>query len=139
MDPIYYYKEIEEGNNDLGKEMKEKVKLNIELKNVQSNSNYTVTFLIYKDKKHELYNNEGTTEQASKDENNTIKFSKFFSMEYYFEKEQPLGFQINGLETIKTTLGNIMGSRGQKLIKKLSDGTDLVIQANKLSNINICS
>ena len=30
-----------------------------------------------------------------------------------------------------------MGSRGQKLIKKLSDGTDLVIQANKLSNINM--
>ena len=137
LDPIYYYKEIGEGNNDLGKEMKEKVKLNIELKNVQSSSNYIVTFLIYKDKNHETYNNEGTTEQASKDENNTIKFSKFFSMEYYFEKEQPLGFQINGSETIQTTLGNIMGSRGQKLIKKTRDGSDLVIQGNKLSNIRL--
>ena len=58
LDPIYYYKEIGEGNNDLGKEMKEKVKLNIELKNVQSSSTYIVTFLIYKDKNHETYNNE---------------------------------------------------------------------------------
>ena len=137
LDPIYYYKEIGENNPDLGKEIKEKVKLNIELKNVQNNSNYTVTFLIYKDKNKETFNREGTTEQQSKDENNNIKFSKFFSMEYYFEKEQPLGFQINGAEIIQTTLGSIMGSRGQKLIRKLNNGTELVIQGNKLSNINM--
>ena len=137
LDPVYYYKEIAEGNMDLGKEMKEKVKLNIELKNVQNNSNYTISFLIYKDKNQEIFQKEGTTEPASKDENNNIKFSKFFSMEYYFEKEQPFGFQINGSEIVRTTLGNIMGSRGQKLIKKLNNGTDLIIQGNKLSNINM--
>ena len=113
--------------------MKEKIKLNIELRNITSNSNYKVTFFVYKDKDkpNNTYLNKETTESASKDENNCIKFSKFVSMEYYFEREQPLGFQINDNETIQTTLGNIMGSRGLKLIKKLNNGEELIIQANK--------
>jgi hypothetical protein len=134
--PIFFYKEVGTGNNDLGKEMKEKVKLNIELRNITNNSNYKVTFFVYKDKSNNTYLIKETTESASKDENNCIKFKKFVSMEYYFEREQPLKFQINDNEIIQTTLGNIMGSRGLKLIKKLNNGEELIIQANKLSDIN---
>ena len=58
-------------------------------------------------------------------------------MEYYFEKEQPLGFQIKGSfnETVQTTLGSIMGSRGQKLKKTLSNNSILEISGQRLSDL----
>jgi len=50
-----------------------------------------------------------------------MSFQKFFMMEYFFQKGQPIKFRISGTinSTVDTSLSEIMGSRGQTLNKKL--------------------
>ena len=63
-------------------------------------------------------------------------------MEYYFEKEQPMGINIqtksnlNG-NIIQTSLGSIMGSRGQKFTKQLNDNSTLEIKCTSINDINM--
>ena len=53
-------------------------------------------------------------------------------MEYFFEKDQPIDFRITGTVNgaIKTSLPNIIGSRGQTLNKKIEriDGITLEVK-----------
>ena len=57
-----------------------------------------------------------------------MTFQKFFIMEYFFERDQPIEFRITGSinAVIKTSLPNIMGSRAQTFSRKIED-TDGVI------------
>ena len=124
-EPITYFKTLDQFSN-FSESEREKVKLTLSLKNIQDSSQYEVSLLIYSDKQRLNFRNVSTTESASA-KNNEITFNQLLIMEYYFEKEQPLGFQIKGSfnETVQTTLGSIMGSRGQKLKKTLSNNSIL--------------
>jgi len=126
--------------------MEQRVSLICSLKNLDSNNNFKVGLIIYSDTKRKASQFGGFTEDKSKDTSNVINFEKFFAIPYFFEKQQLLDFRIyNGshFETIQTSLGSIMGSRKQTLVKKLSDGSDFQVQgreikkSNKLLNFNI--
>ncbi len=134
-DPIIYFKTLDQFSN-FSETEREKVKLTLTLKNVQDTNNYEISLLIYSDKKRSNFRNVATTESSSAI-NNEITFNQLFIMEYYFEREQALGFQIKGSvnETIQTTLGSIMGSRGQKLKKTLSNNSILEISGQRLSDL----
>ena len=134
-DPIIYFKTLDQFSN-FSESEREKVKLTLSLKNIQDSSQYEVSLLIYSDKQRLNFRNVSTTESASA-KNNEITFNQLLIMEYYFEKEQPLGFQIKGSfnETVQTTLGSIMGSRGQKLKKTLSNNSILEISGQRLSDL----
>ena len=81
------------------------------------------------------------TETKTKDDSNSINFVQFFLVEYFFEKQQPLIIKIlnnNSIqELIETNIGNIMGCRGQKLKKVLSDNSILEISGLNLENKNM--
>ena len=135
--PQYFYRSINENETNLEND-KEKVKLVIELINVSSSQEIFVNLILYKDKSRTKYSNGGETEKLNKDGNNHISFNQFFILDYYFEKEQPMALKINGgiNEIIQTSLGSIMGSRGQKFIKKLSCGATLQVNTAALNNNN---
>ena len=132
--------------NDQNEEMDQRVSLICSLKNVDTNDEYKVELIIYHDTQRKSSKSGGFTEGRMKDISNNISFNQFFSMPYYFEKQQLLGFKIfKGInsEEIQTSLGSIMGSRKQTLIKKLSDGSDFQVhgreikKSNKLLHFNI--
>ena len=71
--------------------------------------------------------------------NNIISFEQFFAMPYFFESQQLLDFKIycgSQVETIQTSLGSIMGSRKQTLVKKLPNGTDFQVQGREIKKSN---
>jgi len=132
--------------NDQNEEMDQRVSLICSLKNVDTNDEYKVELIIYLDTQRKSSKSGGFTEGRMKDNSNNISFNQFFSMPYYFEKQQLLGFKIfkgTNSEEIQTSLGSIMGSRKQTLIKKLSDGSDFQVygreikKSNKLLHFNI--
>ena len=107
--------------------MEQRVSLNCSIKNKDSTSECRVELLIYSDTQRKASKSGGSTESKSKDLSNNIIFDKFFAIPYYFERQQLLDFRIysgSSHETIQTSLGSIMGSRKQTLIKKLDDGSD---------------
>ena len=64
-----------------------------------------------------------------------MSFQKFFIMEYFFEKVQPIEFRITGdINTIvRTSLSNIMGSRAQTFSKKLDDTDGVIFEIKGVS------
>ena len=139
-DPIQFYKNVNVSETDQNS-AKEKVKLTITLHNVQDNSQKWVSLLLYTTKLRNNYKTGGQTERQTKDSQNNISFTQFFIMEYYFEKEQPMGINIQSNQSssilVQTTLGSIMGSRGQKFKKDLDDGSTLEINGKSLNNTNM--
>ena len=115
-------------------ELHEEVKLSFSIQNCQSTTKYSFTvnsvlennqnqFLLSCDSKNINYNNE-------------ILFEETIIMKYFFEKEQKLDiiFSINNQSfLIKTTLGEIVGSRNNTYIYKLNnENTLFLIKAEKL-------
>ncbi|MBO6244043.1 MAG: hypothetical protein J6O41_05725, partial [Clostridia bacterium] len=99
-------------NND----MRETAKLEVKIKGVFS-GNAKVHLILYSDseRKNSLAGG-GETESASCYSNtNEISFNKFFIVNYFFEKEQPIDFVISGSLNgkVSTTLSSILGARGQ--------------------------
>ena len=117
-------------------EMEERVSLTIELKNVDTSNEHRVE-LIRKTGQGGLYNESvGFTERKTRDMNNTIIFQQFFTIPYYFEKQQLLDFKVyynSNLqpEIISTSLGSIMGGRGQTFKKNLSIGETLFVKGKE--------
>ena len=119
-------------------QMEENVSLSIEIKNVDISSEHRVE-LITKEENKGISRSKsvGFTERKAKNpDDNTIIFQQFFTIPYYFEKQQLLEFRVyfnnNENELIQTSLGSIMGGRGQTLKKKLSNGEDIFIKGNEL-------
>ena len=119
-------------------QMEENVSLSIEIKNVDISSEHRVE-LITKEENRGISRSKsvGFTERKAKNpDDNTIIFQQFFTIPYYFEKQQLLEFRVyfnnNENELIQTSLGSIMGGRGQTLKKKLSNGEDIFIKGNEL-------
>ena len=117
-------------------EMEERVSLTIELKNVDTSNEHRVE-LIRKTGQGGLYNESvGFTERKTRDMNNTIIFQQFFTIPYYFEKQQLLDFKVyynSNLqpEIISTSLGSIMGGRGQTFKKNLSIGETIFVKGKE--------
>ena len=142
-DSKYYFKDIQDemsyvgnikfyfsnfGPNDAQNDsLEQRVSLICSLKNVDSSNEFKIELIFYYDNKRKSYESGAFTETRKKDINNLISFEQFFAIPYFFERQQLLDFKIyNGkhFETIQTTLGSIMGSRNQILIKKLPEGTN---------------
>jgi len=118
----YFFQQMEydinTGSND---EMKERCKIEVKINNISSGS-CKVSLVQYTDNTRKtILKKEGETETASVDSSNSITFNKFFILNYYFEREQPIDFILNGSINgkVSTTLPSIMGSRGQKLIRPI--------------------
>ena len=116
-------------------EMEERVSLTIEIKNVDTSNEHWVE-LIRKTGERALYNESvGFTERKIRGQDNAIIFQQFFTIPYYFEKQQLLDFKVfyNNYqpEIISTSLGSIMGGRGQTLKKNLSNGETIYIKGKE--------
>ena len=151
----YFFNEIHDAINsgghigeyaDVNATMEQRVSLICSLKNLDSSNNFKIGLIIYSDTQRKASKSGGFTEDKSKDTSNVINFEKFFAIPYFFEKQQLLDFRIysgSHFETIQTSLGSIMGSRKQTLVKKLSDGSDFQVQgreikkSNKILNFNV--
>ena len=119
--------------------MEQRVSLSIAIKNVDITTEHKVELLTYTDTQRKFSKSAGFTESKSKNlTNNIIDFQQFFAIPYFFEKQQLLDFRvynnalINTFETIQTSLGSILGSRGQTLKKKLSNGSDIYITGKEI-------
>ena len=124
------------GNAD---DLNEKVALRISLSNIQKDSGYSV----------QLFNTAGgmnvslcQQENLEKDQSGNAVLKTSILIQYYFEKEQPLSVTITRSKAgappdnyyVQTTLGCIMGSRKNTLIKPIPEGKgeSLVITAEKI-------
>jgi hypothetical protein len=116
-------------------EVRDTVKMEVKLKNISGNQNCQIELIII--------NSNGTSRSAGQTENgtvidtsnNTMSFQKFFVMEYFFEKDQPIKFRITGTinATVDTSLPAVMGSRGQTLNKKLAGTDDVILEVKGFS------
>ena len=103
-------------------DMKELAKLEVKVTQISS-GNCSVRLILYGDSQRTItLQGGGETEKANYDySTNSISFKKFFILNYYFEKEQPIDFIISGSINgkVRTTLPSIMGSRGQLLTRPI--------------------
>ena len=101
------------------------VKLEPKIKNIRGNQNCQVELIKYLDSSRTSPKSGGQTESGVADSSNTINFEKFFILEYFFEKDQPIEFRITGSinGSVKTSLPSIMSSRGLTLNMPI-EGTD---------------
>ena len=125
----YFIKKGDDSHNIQDNNMRETAKLEVKIKGVSS-GNAKVQLILYSDseRKNTLAGG-GETESAScNSSTNEICFNKFFIVNYFFEKEQPIDFVITGSLNgrVRTTLPSILGSRGQtqnKPIEGISGAT----------------
>ena len=118
--------------------MEQRVSLICSIKNVSSGQ-MKVELIIYSDPERKAWKSGGLTEVKQANSSNEINFEKFFTLPYFFEKQQLLDFKIfNGsqFEIIQTSLGSIMGRRKQTLTKKLQDGSDFEVKGVEIKKSN---
>lgn len=141
-----YYQNIISNELVGGNSPKEQVQLNIALTGVSAGAVYSVSILGGEG------NSEGfrvigiTGEEAAGYNNKDIVFQTSFILDYFFEKQQNLVFRIHKDSKkfeLSTTMGSIMGSRGQQFIKEIATSDDIynkekiIITGNTLHNNNI--
>ena len=144
----YYFNEVldvingtEMGGEVVNKaaQMEQRVSLTCSLKNLGTSGQSKIELIIYSDTQRKAGKSAGFTETKQANETNNIQFDKFFTMPYFFERQQLLDFQVyNGsqFETIQTSLGSIMGRRKQTLTKKLQDGSDFEVRGIEIKKSN---
>ena len=119
--------------------MEQRVNLICSIKNAGTSGQIKIELIIYSDTERKAFRSGGFTETKQINESNEINFEKFFTLPYFFERQQLLDFKIfNGsnFETIQTSLGSIMGRRKQTLIKKLQDGSDFEVRGMEIKKSN---
>ena len=135
--PQKFWKEIE-SKKELGDEAKEKVKLTISISKANSSKTYHVSFS-RSNQENGTYKSEGQTTEIEPSDEGNIEFPTTFIMDYFFERQQFICFTVHSgskSEQIKTTLGNVMGSRKQFFQKELSNGEVLGVQGQGLAGKN---
>ena len=135
-DAEFYYKTV--NVNELDNSAKEKVRLTISILKPQY-TKYQATLYLYQNKLRANYQMGGQTEEQEGNGAN-ITFTHVFIMEYYFEKEQHVGFNVrigSSSTLVQTTLGSIMGARGQKYHYNLSNGAIFEISGKSLESNNL--
>ena len=120
---IYYYKDRFNNKNENMIENKIKIKLTFSIKGILDSEERYCILLLYENDFSSESNLFGITEKVTKDKSNNIIFTKFFILEYHFEKNQLLKIQIiKGItEEINITIENILGCKDNIFTKKLSD------------------
>ena len=122
-------------NND----MKELAKLEVKITNISSGK-CSVRLILYADsQRNATIPGGGDTESSSCDSStNSISFNKFFTVNYFFEKEQPIDFIVSGSINgkVSTTLPSVMGSRGQTLIRPIEGGNGASLEIRGFSYKN---
>ena len=112
-------------------DMKEVAKLEVKITNISS-GNCSVSLVLYSDsQRRNRIPGGGNTERGGCDSStNSISFNQFFTVNYYFEREQPIDFIVSGSinGTVKTTLPSIMGSRGQTLKRPIEGGNGAYLE-----------
>ena len=144
----YYFNEVsdvingtEMGGNNVNKAaaMEQRVSLICSIKNVGTSGQAKVELIIYSDPQRKAGKSAGFTETKQANESNNIIFEKFFTMPYFFERQQLIDLKVtigSKTELIQTSLGSIMGRRKQTLIKKLQDGTDFEVKGMEIKKSN---
>ena len=130
--------EMGNGTGDKAAAMEQRVSLICSIKNA-SNGQMKIELIIYSDPERKAWKSGGLTEVKQANSNNEIIFEKFFTLPYFFERQQLLDFKIfNGsqFEIIQTSLGSIMGRRKQTLTKKLQDGSDFEVKGVEIKKSN---
>ena len=123
----YFYTQFDSYARDT--QVRDTVKLEPKLKNIHGSQSCQVQLIIFTDSSRMNSKSGGQTEQGTvNNSTNIMSFQKFFIMEYFFEKDQPIEFRVTGTVNgvVKTSLPNIMGSRGQTLNKQI-EGTDGIV------------
>ena len=144
----YYFNEVsdvingtEMGGNNVNKAaaMEQRVSLICSIKNVGTSGQAKVELIVYSDPQRKAGKSAGFTETKQANESNNIIFEKFFTMPYFFERQQLIDLKVtigSKTELIQTSLGSIMGRRKQTLIKKLQDGTDFEVKGMEIKKSN---
>ena len=123
----YYYTKFDTYATDT--QIRETVKLEPRIKNITGSQSCQVQLIIFTNTAKTASKSGGTTDIGVIDTStNIMSFQKFFIMEYFFEKDQPIEFRITGTVNgvVRTSLPSIMGSRAQTLNKQI-EGTDGLI------------
>ena len=123
----YYFTKFDSYSTDT--QVKETVKLVPTLKNINDSNSCQIQLIIFTNYTKTAWKSGGITDLGYVDSTtNIMNFQKFFIMEYFFEKDQPIEFRITGTINgiVKTSLPSIMGARGQ-IFKKEIEGLDGII------------
>jgi len=123
----YYYTKFDSYAADT--QIRETVKLEPRIKNITGSQSCQVQLIIFTNTAKTASKSGGTTDIGVIDTStNIMSFQKFFIMQYFFEKDQPIEFRITGTVNgvVRTSLPSIMGSRAQTLNKQI-EGTDGLI------------
>ena len=132
---IYYYKDIYNKNENITHNTI-KLKLTFSIKGILDSDKRYCNLLIYDNDFSSESHLLGETEILSKDKSNNINFTKYFILEYHFEKHQFFKIKIiKGItEEINLTLGNIVGSKDNVFTKQLSDNSIFEIHFEEFEN-----
>jgi hypothetical protein len=139
-----YYNKVQ--SNEFAEGLKTQVQISIGLSEISSGSSYIAYLLASEDEGMKVV---GMTNEIKTgfnlSKNTIIQFETLFIIDYFFEKEQKLTIRLHKnsqMFSIDTSLGNLMGSRGQTLSRKISsedsnNKENLILSANSLKNNNI--
>lgn len=125
-----------DGNvNDLN----EKISLNISISNIERNINYNIQIFNFTNPSNKIPLSEIETCTINNNGNEAI-CQKALLIQYYFEKEQPLLIEvtkfnenISNIFPVLTTVGCIMGSRKNTIIKQIQGlNENIIIKAEKI-------
>ncbi len=123
-------------NGNPNDDMKELAKLEVRITNV-SHGSCSVRLVLFGDSQRVTTLPSGGETEISDYNSSTksISFTKFFIVNYYFERDQPIDFIISGSINgkVSTTLPNVMGSRGQTLIRPIEGGSGSSLEIRGMS------
>ena len=128
-DAKYFYNQnaLDISEND----MKETVKLEVKINNISSGS-CKVKLILYGDSSRTVtLQGGGETENSKCDSStNSITFEKFFILNYFFERDQPIDFLISGSINgrVCTTLPSIIGSRKMTQVREIEGGNGATLE-----------
>lgn len=111
------------------------ISLSITLKGIQEDTPYIVELLEYENIRKKNYKSIGKTLPVSRDkENNMVKYPSNLVISYHFSQNQPLEFLIfsenqNIKTKVEVSLGEIIGSNGQKYRRNFNSGMIFEVEA----------
>ena len=112
------------------------VQLKLRLLNINQKISCQIKLNTFKNKEKKEYEKVETTEKGTLNkEKEVMIFKKVFVLEFFFEKEQFIEFEIIGNITakIQTSLHNIMGSRNQTLKQVIEGTNDIYLEVKGIS------
>ncbi len=132
----YFKEDLNANVSNKSTDMKEKVQIQLNIENSDSSNEYYIkVFSLENQNEKFMYETE-----KLKGKNGILEFQTTFILDYFFECEQSLIFKIyknNKEYKINTTLGTIVGQRGNCLHKKIIDSEKEIINITALQKISL--